>query len=111
MSNNNSQIDARDVYKKIESGELQNSVLLDVRTPGEHARERIKGSINIPVDEIESKVEEILPDKDKTIYVYCMSGSRSAMGAQILKSLGYKNVYDIMNGIMACRVYGLPLEK
>lgn len=104
------QIDAREVYKKIEAGNTD-FVLLDVRTPGEFSRERIKDSINIPVDEIEQKVEKILPDKDKTIYVYCMSSSRSSHAVMFMKHLGYNNVYDIMNGILACRVYRLPLEK
>lgn len=107
---NDSRIDARDVYKKIEAGETD-FTLLDVRTSGEYARERIKDSINLPLDELESKVQNVLSDKDKTIYVYCMSGSRSAVAAQILKNLGYKKVYDIISGILACRVYKLPLEK
>lgn len=111
MSDNISQIDARDVYRKIQAGDLRDSVLLDVRTPGEFLRERIKDSINLPVDDVQVKAQDILPDKDKTIYVYCMSGSRSAIAAQILKSLGYKNVFDIISGIMAWRVYKLPLEK
>jgi phage shock protein E len=111
MSNNIPQIDVRDVYKKIDAKETD-FVLLDVRTPYEFKSvQRIKGSINIPVDEIESNVEEVLPDKEKTIYVYCLSGSRSPIAVMIMKHLGYKNVYDMISGIMACRVYGLPLEK
>jgi rhodanese-related sulfurtransferase len=111
MSDNlNSQIDARDVYKKIQNNE-NNFVLLDVRTPQEYSKEKIAGSINLPVDQVESKIETLIPDKEKTIFVYCLSGSRSTVAVSLMQSLGYTNVFDMISGLLAWRVYNLPLEK
>jgi phage shock protein E len=47
-----------------------------------------------PVNEIASKAEEKLPDKDAKILVYCRSGNRSAKAAKQLIKMGYTNVYD-----------------
>lgn len=104
------QIDVRDVFKKINAKDT-GFVLLDVRTPQEYSGQRIAGSINLPLDKVEEQIETLIPNKDKAVYVYCMSGSRSIVAVEIMQNLGYKNVYDMISGIMACRVYGLPLEK
>lgn len=109
MNNNALQIDARDVYKKIQAKE--DFVLLDVRTSMEFSGGRIAGSINLPVDQVQDLVEKILPDKEKTVYVYCLSGSRSIAAVEIMRQLGYKNVFSVISGLMAWRVYKLPLEK
>jgi rhodanese-related sulfurtransferase len=73
-------------------------ILLDVRTREEHDAERIAGSMLIPYDRLEEESASSLPDKDAAIVVYCRSGRRSAIAADILVKLGYKKVYD-MGGI------------
>lgn len=83
-------------YKKIEYNvavELMKNehILIDVRTKEEYESGHIKGSINIPLDIIKS----VNYDKDKVLIVYCRSGRRSKMAADILLELGYKNVYDL----------------
>jgi rhodanese-related sulfurtransferase len=110
MDNNSIQIDVREVYKKIQAKE-NNFVLLDVRTSDEFSRGRISGSINIPLDQIPDKVETILPDKNKTVYVYCLSGSRSVQAVSLMRQLGYNNTFDMISGMMAWRVYKFPEEK
>lgn len=82
--------------KRLDSGEKV--VLLDVRTPAEHAGKRIPGSILLPiepVDELSGGVEKAIPDKTATVFVYCRSGRRSAKAAEIMLRLGYKNVYNL----------------
>lgn len=86
-------------------------VILDVRTPGEFSRGRIKGSINVPVDSITDQVEKIVPDKNQLIYTYCLSGSRSAIGAELMNKLGYANVYSVISGLLAWRAKHFPLEN
>ena len=68
--------------------------ILDVRDPDELDEGYIDGSVLIPLDEVAQKAESLLPDKDKTLLVYCRSGKRSKDAAEILDNLGYKNVYD-----------------
>ena len=73
--------------------------LLDVRTQGEYDAEHIDSAILIPYDEVGKRAETELSDKNALIFVYCRSGSRSAIAAKTLVSLGYTNVYD-MGGIV-----------
>ncbi|MBQ8941936.1 MAG: rhodanese-like domain-containing protein [Firmicutes bacterium] len=68
--------------------------ILDVRDPDELDEGYIDGSVLIPLDEVAQRAESLLPDKDKTLLVYCRSGKRSKDAAEILDNLGYKNVYD-----------------
>lgn len=79
----------------------ENFVLLDVRTPEEVSSGKIEGSINIPVDTVLEKIEKIIPDKNKTIYVYCRSGVRSARAVKIMLKMGYKNVFSLTGGILS----------
>ena len=68
--------------------------ILDVRTREEYAEGHIPGAVLIPNTEIENRAEEELPDKAQLILVYCRSGRRSKLAAQILADLGYTNVKE-----------------
>jgi len=88
-------------YKKItakEAKEIMDSgasyYLVDARAEDEYAKKRIAGARLIPHTEIKSKAPAELPDKDKTILVYCQSGGRSAIASKALAELGYAHVYD-----------------
>ena len=70
------------------------ALLLDVRNPDEYAEKHIEGSVLLPVSELEGRLGE-LSDKNAVIIVYCRAGRRSAEACGILKSNGYKNVYDM----------------
>ena len=72
--------------------EENNYIVVDVRTKEEYETGHVKDSINIPVDDIQSRSNEL--DKNKTIIVYCRSGKRSANAKEILVNQGYK-VYDL----------------
>jgi len=69
------------------------AIIIDVRTPGEFKSGHIKGAINIPVDEIRSKANE-LKQKGKVVITCCRSGARSGMAAGILN----KNGIEAYNG-------------
>ncbi|MCL2547162.1 MAG: rhodanese-like domain-containing protein [Oscillospiraceae bacterium] len=71
-----------------------NYIVLDVRTHAEFEERRIDGAILIPYDEIKSRAETELPDKNAVILLYCRSGRRSAVAASELVALGYTDVYD-----------------
>lgn len=73
------------------------ALLVDVRSEGEHASGAIEGSINIPIQELAGRMDE-LGDKDREIVVYCQSGGRSAMAKRLLESNGFSKVHD-MGGI------------
>lgn len=96
-----------DVKKAIDG--KKRFVLLDVRTRGEFARGKIAGSINLPVDEVSSKVLSVVPDKSALVYVYCLSGSRSSHAVETMVKLGYTNVFDMKQGMLAWRVHYFPV--
>ncbi len=79
---------------KVDIGQLINdgAVILDVRTPGEYAGGHIKGSINIPVDQLKSKMSSL--KKDKVIITCCASGMRSASARGMLKASGFAEVHN-----------------
>ncbi len=85
-------ITAEDAKKIMDSGE--DFVILDVREQDEFDEGHIAGSILIPYTEIDNKAEEMLPDKDKQILVYCRSGRRSKIAAEALSKLGYSNIKE-----------------
>lgn len=66
------------------------AVIIDVRTPGEFSSGHVKGSINIPLDQIGSKAESL--KKHKNIIVCCRSGNRSGQAKRILNAKGFSNV-------------------
>ena len=77
-----------------------NAIILDVRTQEEFGQERIPGAVLLPDFELEAKAAEVLPDKDALILIYCRSGRRSNIAANLLTSMGYTNVFDF-GGILS----------
>lgn len=88
--------------------ETNNVYLIDVRTKPEYDFMHIKNAINIPVDEINSRISELEEGKD--LMVYCASGARSKNAIQILNSLGYTNVYIWEYGALATFPYRELIE-
>ncbi|MCS6856434.1 MAG: rhodanese-like domain-containing protein [Sandaracinaceae bacterium] len=66
----------------------EGAVLLDVRTPAEYAEGHLPGAINIPVQELEARTNEL--PKGSRIVVYCRSGARSARAKSLLEAKGFK---------------------
>jgi rhodanese-related sulfurtransferase len=81
------QIDVGDAVNATSNGR---PVLVDVRTPQEHDREHIPGAINIPVDELRSRLAELA--RDREIAVYCQVGQRGYLATRILLQAGFKVV-------------------
>ena len=76
-----------------------NNIFLDVRTLDEHKTISIPNSLIIPVQELESRVNELKKYKDQNIVVYCRSGNRSRTGTEILINNGY-NAVNLSGGII-----------
>lgn len=84
--------DINDGVKQMRS--TPGAVLLDVRTREEYVQTHIPGGINMPLDTLEMAEQEIA-NKDTPIFVYCLSGGRSAQAEHILRHLGYTNVTNL----------------
>ena len=86
-------------------------IFVDVRTGSEYKSSHIEDAINIPVSEIEERLDEI--PKDKSIIAYCNGSScnRSGQAASILKENGYKEVFDLVGGgVFEWEEKGYPVE-
>ncbi|HIJ88865.1 MAG TPA: rhodanese-like domain-containing protein [Desulfuromonadales bacterium] len=83
--------------------------LLDVRTPREYSQERLAGSVLIPISDLERRVTEV--PKDRPILVYCAVGGRSQPVARFLARKGYKDVYEMSDGIEGWKRNGFPVQR
>jgi|SRR5690606_15742508 len=78
--------------------------LVDVRTPGEYKGGHIKKAINIDFfNKVNFDVSFEKLDKEKPVYLYCRSGSRSQKAAKRLIGMGFTQVYDLKGGYMNWR--------
>ena len=83
-------------------------VLLDVRTPEEYRQAHLRGSLLIPLGELNRRVQEI--PRDRAVLVYCAVGARSVSAASFLTSKGYREVYNMSDGLVGWYKNGLPLQ-
>ena len=89
----------------------KDSLVLDIREPGEFAEGHILNARNIPLGELETRLKEIERYKDKPVVVACAVGNRSGGAAGLLRKHGFTNVVNLSGGIAAWRQAGLPTEK
>ncbi len=82
----------KDVAKEMMDNEKV--YILDVREEFEYEQGHIEGAILVPLGEIKSKIETVVPNKNEKILVYCRSGNRSKQASKILADLGYTNIYE-----------------
>ena len=88
--------------------ENKDAVILDVRDTKDYDKGHVENSINIPIDEFESRINELKDYQDKEILIYCSVGRRSAQAAEILENSGYK---DISNSVDGVKEYEFKLVK
>jgi len=100
-------ISARDAKALLDAN--KNIYLLDVRTPQEYSQGKLSGSVLIPIGEFERRIREV--PKNKTIIVYCAVGSRSKPVANFLSQQGYKDVYNMTDGIVGWYRNGFPIQR
>jgi len=72
------------------------SILLDVRTEYEFRKGTLKGAINIPLDSLRDRLNEL--DKNKPVYVFCQVGLRGYVASRILMQKGFDKVYNLSGG-------------
>ncbi len=83
--------------------------LLDVRSVDEFRQARLLGATLIPISEIERRYFEV--PRDRPVVIYCAVGSRSGLVADFLEKKGYRQVYNMKDGIVGWYRSGYPLER
>ena len=89
----------------------QSFVIIDVRTPEEYGDGHIENAVNIDFysDTFRDDLDKL--DKNKTYFIYCLSGNRSGKTMDIMAELGFKEVYNLSVGIKGWIAEGLPVVK
>lgn len=83
-------------WRDIQKGVIEDYTIIDVRTKQEFQLGAIPNAINIPVDEMRQRINEV--PKDKPICIYCLVGLRGYLAQQILIGNGFENVYNLSGG-------------
>jgi molybdopterin/thiamine biosynthesis adenylyltransferase/rhodanese-related sulfurtransferase len=96
------------VHDRLQAG--RRPYLLDVRESEEVATGTIPTARHLSRAHFESRVEDVVRDKDAEVIVYCASGVRSAFAARTLGELGYTNVASLTGGITRWKDLGFQLE-
>ena len=84
-------------WRELQQADLTKVTLVDVRTKDEYELGHIPGAVNVPLDEMRSRMKEI--PSDKPVFLYCGVGLRGYLASNILKENGYKDVRNLIGGI------------
>lgn len=98
-----------EVKPRIDRGEK--FYLIDVREESEWAEGHLPNSIHLGKGVIERDIEARVSDANAEVVLYCGGGYRSALAAEALKKMGYRNVISMDGGIRAWREAGYPVVK
>ncbi|HVA16957.1 MAG TPA: rhodanese-like domain-containing protein [Candidatus Dormibacteraeota bacterium] len=101
--------DFRDIKKRLDAGEKM--ILVDTREDNEWAKGHIPGAVHLGKGVIERDVETTIPDKNATLVLYCGGGFRSALAADNLQKMGYKNVISMDGGWRGWTDSNFPIAK
>jgi molybdopterin/thiamine biosynthesis adenylyltransferase/rhodanese-related sulfurtransferase len=101
------EVDARQAQELIAS---DSAAIVDVREQAEWDEGHLPGAVHVPRGNLESRIEGAVPDRSRSVVVYCASGSRSAFAAKTLEELGYENVVSLAGGFTDWKRNGLPFD-
>ena len=96
------------VALSVQLSELTPPTVLDVRTEKEWAAGHVPGSLNIPLNHLRERLEEL--PTDKPVVVHCEGGYRSSIAASLLAGAGRTNVFDLVGGFKAWAASKLPQQ-
>src|SRR5207302_9289836 len=102
------EISPTDAASKTKSSD---AVIVDVREKDEWDEEHIPDAVHMSRGMLELEVEDKFPDRNMTIIMHCGGGGRSALAAESLQQMGYKNVRSMAGGFKALKAAGLPRTK
>ena len=96
-------------WRELQHADLNKVTLVDVRTSDEFALGALKGAVNIPLDDLRERMNEI--PKDRPVYLYCGVGLRGYLASNILLMNGYKDVKNLIGGLKLYNAATTPLPQ
>jgi len=103
------EISPTDAAAKVKS--RSDAVIVDVREKDEFDENHIPDAVHVSRGMLELEIEDKFPDRNTTIICHCGGGGRSALAAETLQKMGYKNVRSMAGGFKAWKTAGLPTTK
>lgn len=105
---------SKKLYEDLSSSQFEEKIakkgvnVIDVRTPAEFRKGHIKGAVNLDLSAFDFQKKILELKKEGNYFMYCRSGARSAVAARLMSQKGFKNVFNLDNGIMS---WTGPLES
>lgn len=103
------EVSVEEVHQRLQAGEPL--AVIDVRDPDEYREGFVEGAVHVSRGFLEFKIQDLYPDPDTPIVLYCLSGLRSLLAAKALQDLGYRRVASMAGGIRRWKELRLPLVK
>src|SRR6185369_7075252 len=85
------------------------AVLMDVREDSEWQKQHAAQAVHLGKGVLERDLEQMLPDPNTEIIMYCGGGYRSVLTAAVAQKMGYRNVYSLIGGYKALVTAGWPM--
>ncbi|MEZ5099116.1 MAG: molybdopterin-synthase adenylyltransferase MoeB [Thermoleophilia bacterium] len=102
------EIDAGAANERLAS--TQPPILIDVRERDEWEEGKLPGAVHVPRGFLESRIEQVVPDRSTPVIVYCAGGARSAFAAKSLQELGYEQVESLAGGFTEWKRNGFEID-
>ncbi len=102
------ELSPQDLHQQIENG--NNVTLIDVRERDEFVQGHLPGAVFIPRGFLELQIEQVQPDRDAPLVIYCAGGVRSLLAARNLKDMGYTNPISLISGFNGWKNAGYSFE-
>lgn len=96
-------------WRELAEGNFADKVLLDVRTVEEHALGSIPGAVNIPLDDLRERIDEL--PKDKEIIIFCAVGLRGYLALRILQGRGFTRLRNLSGGYNTYRLATMKPQR
>jgi rhodanese-related sulfurtransferase len=100
---------AADVKAKL--GTPQAPLIVDLRTPPEFGIAHLPGAVNVPLSELEKRLDEVRPAKGRDLLIYCLNGNRTRQAEPILYSNDIDNFYHLEGSLEGWLKDNYPIEK
>jgi rhodanese-related sulfurtransferase len=89
----------------------EKGVVIDVCSATEFAESHIKGALNVPLDELEARLDKAVKNKSTPLILVCAAGARSKRAQAMAQKLGYEKVHSLHGGLKAWKDANLPVAK
>jgi rhodanese-related sulfurtransferase len=87
----------------------EKGVVIDVCSADEFAQSHIKGAVNVPLDELEARLDKAVKNKSTPVIMVCAAGARSKRAQAVAQKLGYEKVHSLHGGLKAWKEANLPV--